>query len=67
MKKKLQLIKSVTLNGGTMELPKPVKVDTSKLNTAEGVLFEVLRKECEAFTGEKIPVAYKIEDTESVN
>lgn len=55
MKSKKKLITRVTYNNTTVNLPKALKIDSERFTTAEGLLIEILRLECEALTGEKIP------------
>lgn len=67
-KKNTITITSITLNNGTFELPKAIELPEryAEVETNE-LLVEILRRECEALTGESILVVYDSteEDAES--
>ena len=54
MKKKLTLVKAVTFNNLTLELEKPVKIDSEKNNTAVGVILDVFSEEVKKLTNEEV-------------
>lgn len=60
MKKKDKIeLKSITLNNGTLFLPKPIYLDPKYRHVeVQDLLIEVLRLECEALTGEQISMVY---------